>query len=377
MHDCIKQNMELNYNKENKMKEFLKKSIVGVLIALCVNAVFGAVISTAVFGVSPIIGAVTANVIAFACYKFMPKGALCAGVLAEIWTGEMIKKFRESPENYGWYDKIKSYDQYVNNDVIHFTEIGGDPNVLVNNSTYPLNIKSLEDADKPVSLDKFDTEATPVTDDELHACSYDKMGSVQERHREALKAKTREKGLHAIAPDGDTEETPVMLTTGDTSTDGTRKKFTPKDIIAIKRKFDSWKVPAADRVLVLCSDHVNDLLEVDQKFAEHYNINQTEGKIARLYGFDIYEYTAAPYYTVSTKKELAWGAIPTVKEQQASIAYYNGHMMKANGSVQFYHQEASSDPLYHRNLVNFRLWHLCLPLQQKKNVVAVVSNVVA
>ena len=40
-------------------------------------------------------------------------------------------------------------------------------------------------------------------------------------------------------------------------------------------------------------------------------------------------------------------------------------MMKANGSVSFYHQEAANDPLYHRNLVNFRKWGICLPLKAK------------
>ena len=93
----------------------------------------------------------------------------------------MIKAFRTAAESIGWYDRIKSYDQYVDNDVIHFTEIGGDPNVLVNNTTYPLNIQELKDADKPISLDYFDSEATPLTDDELHACSYDERSGTPPR----------------------------------------------------------------------------------------------------------------------------------------------------------------------------------------------------
>ena len=61
-------------------------------------------------------------------------------------------------------------------------------------------------------------------------------------------------------------------------------------------------IPGKDRVLVLCSDHVNDLLETEQKFKEHYNINRTDGKICRMYGFDIYEYDGTPYYNMSTGK---------------------------------------------------------------------------
>lgn len=96
----------------------------------------------------------------------------------------------------------------------------------------------------------------------------------------------------------------------------------------------------------MCSDHINDLLETEQKFKDHYNINQTEGKICRLYGFDIYEYDGTPHYNATTKKKLAWGAATADTDMQASVAFYVGRMMKANGSVQFYYSEASKDPLY-------------------------------
>lgn len=354
------------------MKRFLFACI-GLICAVAFNSVAGATIS-GIIGVAPAIGAVAGNVISLFSGNFIPAGVLPAGVFTEIWTGEMIKAFRTAAESLGWYDRIKSYDQYVNNDVIHFTELGGDPTVLVNNKTYPLNIEALEDADKPISLDYFDTTATPVTDDELHACSYDKMASVQERHREALREKIHEKAIHAIAPDAHNAETPVLLTSGAATADGTRKKMTFDDLLAAKRACDKMKMPKNDRILVLCSDHVNDLLETEQKFKEHYNINQTEGKIARLYGFDIYEYDGTPYYKVAGKTKLAWGAVPAATtDTQASVFYFNGRMMKANGSVQFYHSEASKDTLYHRNLVNFRKWGICLPLKAENSVGAIVS----
>ena len=77
-----------------------------------------------------------------------------------------------------------------------------------------IGITALEDADKPVSLDKFSTEATPVTDDELHAASYDKMASVQERHRDAPVETFGQRAIHAIAPDENNTDIPVLRTTG-------------------------------------------------------------------------------------------------------------------------------------------------------------------
>ncbi|MGM9818859.1 MAG: hypothetical protein ACI30B_07765 [Paludibacteraceae bacterium] len=355
------------------MKRFLLACL-SLVVAVTFNSVIGATIAIVV-GATPTIGAVAGNVISFVAGGFIPSGVLPAGIFTEIWTGEMIKAFRTAAEKLGWYDRIKSYDQYVNNDVIHFTDLGGDPNVLVNNTTYPLNIESLKDADRPISLDRFDTTATPVTDDELHACSYDKMASVQERHREALREKICEKAIHAIAPDAHNTGTPVLLTSGEATADGTRKKMTFADLLEAKRACDKMGMPKNDRILVLCSDHVNDLLETETKFKEHYNINQTEGKIARLYGFDIYEYDGTPYYTVAGKKKLAWGAVASDGDRQASVFYYNGRMMKANGSVQFYHSEASKDTLYHRNLVNFRKWGICLPLKAENSIGAIISAV--
>lgn len=298
-----------------------------------------------------------------------------ANVLKEVWVGELIKAFRTQADSLGWYERIRSYDQHVENDVIHFTELGGDPEVLVNNTSYPLDIQSLEDADKPISLDKFDTKPTSVTEDELHATSYDKIGSTIERHKDAISEKKYEKAIHAIAPAKHVENTaPVLLTTGENSSDGKRKMLSTKDLLTLKRTMDHMGVPRKGRILVLSSDHINDLLETDTKFLGQYNINQTEGKIARLYGFDIYEYDGTPYYTVSTKTIKPFGAVPDDNDRQSSIAFYEGRMMKANGSLDMFFSKAETDPVYRRNLVGFRQWSICLPLSEKNCRVALVSN---
>ena len=341
-----------------------------MLTAVTFNAAAGATLAVAV-GCAPGAGAVAGNVLALVGGRLAPAGVLRAGVFTEIWTGEMIKAFRTTAEALGWMQRIRSYNQYVSQDVIHFVAIGGDPAVLVNNKTYPLAITALADADKPISLDKFSTEATPVTDDELHAISYDKMASVQERHRDALREKIAQRGIHAIAPDENAADIPVIKTTG--ASDGTRKKMTYADLLNLKRQFDKMGIPSQDRVLVLCSDHVNDLLETEQKFKEHYNIDQTNGKICRMYGFDIYEYDGTPYYSMTTDTKLPWGAVPSDTDARASVAFYAGRMMKAYGSTKFYHSKAENDPLYHRSLVNFDQYGICLPLSSTKCRAAIIS----
>ena len=357
-----------------KPKNNLLKKLLGLVccmvMAVAFNAAAGATAAMAI-GCAPGAGAIAGNALALALQGASPSGALRAGVLKEIWTGEQIKQFRTALESWGWLARIRNYNQHVENDVIHFTAIGGDPNVLVNNTTYPIPIVALEDADKPIGLDKFTTECTPVTDDELHAISYDKMASVQERHRDSLVEIFGAHAIHAIAPNKNATGIPVLTTTGPGY--GTRKRMTTTDLLALKAAFDKMKIPKKDRILVLCSDHANDLLATEKKFAEHYNINETEGKICRLYGFDIYEYDGTPYYNPTSGEKLAWGAIPATTDMQSSVAFYAGRMMKAQGSTKFYHSKAENDPQNHRNLVNFDQYGICLPLSETNCRAAIIS----
>lgn len=343
------------------MKKFLL-ALMGIVLGLTANSAMGATLAVAV-GADPLAGAVVVNglsVVTAAFGGYAPANSLCAGIYTEVWTGELIKAFRTAAESVGWYNRIRSYDDKVKNDVIHFVDLGGDPEVLINNTTYPLEITELEDGDKAVSLDKYQTKPTRITDDELHAISYDKMSSVIERHKDSYSEVKFKRAIHSLAPAGHTAKTPVLLTTGEA--DGNRLRLTRKDIIALKKAFDKAKVPSVGRILVLCSDHVADLLECDQKFAGQY-YNYESGVITRMYGFDIYEYTDCPYFNNSTKKKVAYGAVPTANDEQASVAYTLKRVMRADGSVKSYLSEAANNPTTQENVFSLRAYNICLPLK--------------
>ncbi|MDR0603578.1 MAG: hypothetical protein LBG80_04655 [Bacteroidales bacterium] len=347
-----------------------------VMFALVVNFLVGGTIASYA-GISPIVGGIVMNGIAMLSPLFGCEYSLKSGIYTEVWTGEMIKAFRTSMESIGWLNRIRSYDQYAENDVIHFVHIGGDPSVLINNNTYPIAVETLDDADKAISLDKYQTKATVITDDELYAISYDKMASVIERHKEAMLEKKYSKALHALAPGADSNATPVILTSGARTADGKRKTILRTDIIKLKKKFDTAKIPLSGRILVLCPDHVNDLLENDQKFAEQY-YNYTTGKISNMYGFELYEYVDCPYYRRTgsgpyTYPKLAFGATITAADSQASVAFYAPRMMKATGSTTAYLSEAKTDPLNQQNLLNYRHYFICLPLKDEA-IGAIVSE---
>lgn len=341
-----------------------------MMMALLLNGLIGCMGAMAI-GISPVAGAVTANGIAMLTGNLIPSGALGAGVLTEVWTGEMIKKLRAG-DVATFLDGLPDYSAYAENDVIHLVDTGADPEVLINNTTYPIAVQQLEDNDAVFALDKFQTKPTSVTDDELYALSYDKMASVKERHGAAILEAKYLKAIHAIAPAKDGDKTPVIPTTGEA--DNGRRMMTRKDIISMKKKFDKMGIPLAGRRLVLCSDHVNDLLAADQKFADQY-YNYTTGKISNLYGFEVYEFVNNPYYKgvgENAGEKMAVGAVPAATDFQASVAFYAPRMFKASGSTKMYYSEASTDPENQRNLINFRHYYIVLP-KKMEAIGAIIS----
>jgi len=291
-------------------------------------------------------------------------------VYKEFWTGETIKAFRNSVKSLGWLSKIRSFDsQVAGNNTIHFVDLGGDPTVLINNTSYPLGIETLSDADKAISLDKYQTRPSRVTDDEARGLSYDKAGSVIERHRESVDAKKYARALHALAPSSNSASTPVIVTSG--AADGTRKRVVIADIIALKEKFDKMKVPVEGRILVLCPEHVNDLLLQDTTFAQRYN-NTTTGAIANMYGFEIYEYVDSPLFNASTLNKVAYGTAAGANDRNASVAFYAPRMMKATGETKAYIDEPDTQNQEWR--YNLRHYFICLPLKNEA-IGAIVSGI--
>ena len=179
------------------------------LFTLAVNVVIGGTLA-ALAGAPPAVGSIGLSALALAS-PLLGIGGLREGVYAEVWTGEMIKAFRNSVDSIGWLNKIRSYDQYAENNAIHFVHIGGDPAVLLNNTTSPIGIQNLTDVDKVISLDKYQTLAPRSTDDELYALTYDKMASVLERHRESINEKKYAKAMRRWRPRQTRQKRPLSL----------------------------------------------------------------------------------------------------------------------------------------------------------------------
>lgn len=342
--------------------------ILTALVAVLVNTLIGSTLAIAL-GCPAGIGAITMNVIGFAMsFIPMPCGVR-AGVYTEVWTGKIIERFTHA-ENDTFLDGVPDFSDKAENDVIHLVDVQGSPDVLIDNTTYPLEIQNLEDGDVAIKLSKFETKPTRVTDDELHALSYDKIATAKDLHGDVLGEKRLDKAIHAFAPVEDLAGTPVIMTTG-VIVDG-RHRLCRADIIALKSKADALKIPKKGRRLVLCNDHINDLLLEDKDFRATYT-NHANGVITRMYGFDIYEYESCPLFTQEKKKK-AFGAVPADGDYEASVFFYVKRMFKAKGTTKMYYSDAQTDPVNKQNLVSFTTRFIALPQKREKSCGAIVSK---
>lgn len=293
---------------------------------------------------------------------------MAEGVYTEVWTGKVVEHFTHAEEG-TFLDGVPDYSQYAENDTIHLADVSGDPVVLIDNTTYPLEIQDMPDGDVAISLSKFETKPGRITDDELHALSYDKIKLVKERHANALAEARLDKAIHAFAPGENSTDTPVLFTTGG-EVDG-RRRLIRADVLALKNKLDKLRVPKKNRRLVLCSDHVNDLLSEDQKFANQYH-NYETGVILKMYGFEIMEYVNCPIFGQNLKKK-AFAAVPGEGDFEASVFFYVPRMFKATGTTKMYYSDAKTDPVNKQNLVSFTNRFIALPAKKEKACGAIVS----
>lgn len=284
-------------------------------------------------------------------------------VLNTLAEKELIKHFRHKST---WLALIPSMNKWVNNDTIKFNEIGADPVVLIDNNTYPINTTSRQDGNVVISLYKYSTENTEVSEDEAYALPYDKVGSSQQQHRETLEEETQEHALHSLCTLTNSADTPVLVTTGED--DGTgRLRLTSKDLINFRKALNDRKVPKKGRMLVLCGDHVSDLLLEDLGFRQRYQ-NTKDGEIsANYYGFQIFEdvYNPVFYDNGGTLEKRAYGAAVQATDRNASVAIYLKNAGKATGSAKRYLAKAENDPQNRKTVLGFDLYAIAIPKKWK------------
>lgn len=282
----------------------------------------------------------------------------------QVWINQIKEGFY--PDRI-FLSKVVDLTDSVDNNIIHFPSAGIDPEVLINNTTYPIKIVGRDDTDNQLSLDKFETENTLVRRPDAIEYSYDKLESVIRQHRSTLQTSTARKAIHAYAPSEDTTDTPLVETTG-TAHDG-RKRMTFEDLLTLKERFDDALIPLEERYIVLHPRHVTDLLLEDIKlFKELTDIK--DGEPTRFAGFGCFQFPYMPTFNLADGK---YTKVPFDGEQTqmfASVAFYAKEVMKADGDIYMYARY--DDPEERGTVVGFDKRFVALPIRNK-GIGAIIS----
>lgn len=352
------------------------KAINGIFYSLFMIAVFSTALQL-LFNIPFVITAFSLAVPSFLVKGILPSNGLIAGIYREAFTSEMVKRFNAS-EAGTWRNGIKDLGRYMSmlqdgeTVIINLTYFGVSPDVLINNTSYPIAIQALDGENIAVTINKFQTKATPITDDEIFGLNYDKIRAVQEAHAIKIIEDKDAMGIHNITPATNTANTPILVTTG--ADDGTgRKMLTKADVLLLRKKWNDLKIPMAGRRLVFCNDHVNDILTSnDQKFKDQY-YDYTSGILSNLFGFELFEYPTMPYIHATNLTKLSFGGTVTSNHNVASTAFHLARIVQAKGYTKAYLSPASQDPQYQRNLLNYRHYDIVTPYKAE-GYAAIVSG---
>lgn len=291
---------------------------------------------------------------------------------AEVWAQRVIQNLN-TQDVAPWLDGIPELDTQVAEmgsgeasemNVIHIPRSNFNPNVLVNNSTYPIALQAYTDDEVVVALDKFQTEVTTLSDDKIIGASYQVIDYATKPHTRSINTKKYKKAIHAFGPASDSATTPVFEATGDPLTVGGLKTLRYEDLVTLKDRLDQDEVSPEGRRLVLCTRHWNDLLRDRKNFGDklvNYNTGQPAPVIA---GFELFQYNGNPLYTSAGVKK-AFGAVKDTGDREASVVFWIGGIAKKTGMTKQYFLEAKMNPRNQSNELNYRHYFIAVPFEAK------------
>lgn len=103
--------------------------IVMALVGLLVCTVMGGLLASCI-GVPAWLGAIGMVVIGVGSYFVRLPNGLRAGVYVEVWTRQVVEHYTHALEG-TFLEGVPDFSQYAENDVVHLSDVSGDPTVLV------------------------------------------------------------------------------------------------------------------------------------------------------------------------------------------------------------------------------------------------------
>ncbi len=331
------------------------KRLIFLITAILFNSIVGGLTAN-LLGFSPLAGAAIINGAGMAIHFIPSPNIAMAGLAKEIWLPDLMENFYP---DWSFLKEGRDMSAFVENDTINLAEVGVEPEVLINTTSYPVPFAERTDIPLSISLDVFDTEGTVIRNAELYELAYDKRTSVTTQHKNALQNKFAAIAAYNWSPSSNDTYTPVLPSTGGNFVLGanTFKKLSFDDILNLRAKFNLLDVPEGQLVLVLNPIHEQHLWMEDKTLYKSIMGDNN------LLGFKIYRYSKTPVFAQATDAKKAFGAAAAATDQIASFCFVGGEVMKALGTFDMF--ERLKDPEQKGDIINFQMRGKALPLRNK------------
>ncbi|MCX6266844.1 MAG: hypothetical protein NTW16_05730 [Bacteroidetes bacterium] len=286
--------------------------------------------------------------------SFMPRvsGMLMSGLQKEIWTDILLEKFY--PEN-SFINEARDMSALVEFNKINLAEAGASPDVLIDNTSYPIAVSSRTDVPRELALKTLDTTSTVVRNVEAMELAYDKMASVVYGHKQELLKTACKLAAWNYAPLSNATNTPVLTASGALSNGKRMLQF--EDLLKLMVAFNNLDFAADGRILVLNPQHEADLIKQD------LTLYKSAIVAGNVFGFKLYRTSATPVFNASTGVKAAYGAAAAGTDAIASFGFHKDEVMKAIGTTEMFAKYA--DPDNKGDVINFQMRFVALPLRSK------------
>lgn len=269
----------------------------------------------------------------------------------QIWIAMLMEGFY--PER-TFLSRSVDMSAMVEYNKINLAEAGVAPEVLIDNTDFPVPTASREDVPLELPLHTFDTENTVVRNVEEKETAYGKMDSVVRQHRATLQTKTAAYAAHNWAPAVAADLTPVRETLAS-------GKISFEDILKMDAWFRAHDVDPATLVAVLNPYHLADLMAEDMK------LYKTMLEADRIFGFSVYTFSRLPYYSQADGRKVALGTVATAADTQCSLFYSEREVMRADGDIEVFAKY--KDPGERGDVIGFQKRFTALPIRSKYQAV--------
>lgn len=281
--------------------------------------------------------------------KMATPGVMQHGIDVEIWINMIIDKL--FVDNSILTKVFREDDRVLGGSVVHIPQAGANAGGEKNRTVFPAGAVTRTDTDITYPLDVYTTNPVHILDAEKMQISYDKMASVMIDQIEWLDGAITADALYAWAATGAGQ---IVRTSGADSADnlapsatGTRKIMTVKDFKKAMIALNKQNASKMGRFALLDSDMLGELMDDPALLARDVakEADYKEGRVARLFGFDIMERSENTLFTnASTPVKKAVGATAAATDNKSSLFFQRDSLTLALGEKKFYANEA--DALY-------------------------------